>query len=432
LEGDEIKMRYFKAIIIAACFIIINLFISSCHTTEPENKFAISAEDCSSTEVWIRVQGSSGSQIILKRDDKEVKRFSITDNEAVIVDDSLLPNKSYTYQAIKNNEVSNAISITTLDTTSHNFTWQTYTFGSHSSYLSDVAIISENDIWAVGRIDVADTSINGYTTYNAVHWDGEKWELRKIRYYGECSLVEYPEFRANWAFSKNNIVFTNGGSVGWYNGSEITLDCNVNPLLTGAINKIWATNTNDLYLVGNNGSITYHQNNQWSKVESGTDLPFQDIWGDKGEVLAIASDEFGYGGQYLVSLSGNTAKHVTTDITISNSFSSIWFVSNRKYFLAGDGLFTSYNISEQNWKLDNSISTYFYCIRGSSINNIAIVGENSYLAHFNGLNWKVYNELENYPDRLTSVAVTDNMIVAVGYKYIDGFIRYGLVYIGRR
>ena len=38
--------------------------------------------------------------------------------------------------------------------------------------LYDVAIIDENNIWAVGEIWIADTSSLGYTKYNAVHWDG--------------------------------------------------------------------------------------------------------------------------------------------------------------------------------------------------------------------------------------------------------------------
>ncbi len=48
-----------------------------------------------------------------------------------------------------------------MDTTSHNFTWQTCTFGEHSnSVLYDVAIIDENNIWAVGEIYMNDYGSN--------------------------------------------------------------------------------------------------------------------------------------------------------------------------------------------------------------------------------------------------------------------------------
>ena len=71
-----------------------------------------------------------------------------------------------------------------MDTTSHNFTFQSWTFGTvGSSTLYDIAIINENNIWAVGEIMIADTSINGYTTYNAVHWNGGEWSLHKLYFY---------------------------------------------------------------------------------------------------------------------------------------------------------------------------------------------------------------------------------------------------------
>ncbi len=48
-----------------------------------------------------------------------------------------------------------------MDTTSHNFTFTSWTFGTvGSSTLYDVAIINENNIWAVGEIMIADTSQN--------------------------------------------------------------------------------------------------------------------------------------------------------------------------------------------------------------------------------------------------------------------------------
>jgi hypothetical protein len=127
------------------------------------------------------------------------------------------------------------------DTTSHNFTWEKYTFGGGGgdSHLKDVAVIDENNIWAVGEIYMKDSLGNDeINPYNAVHWDGKKWELKRIRYYGNCSAVEYPPLRGIWDFSANNIVITNGGSIGWFDGNNVRLDCEVNQLLSGAINKI--------------------------------------------------------------------------------------------------------------------------------------------------------------------------------------------------
>ncbi len=57
------------------------------------------------------------------------------------------------------------------DTTSHNFEWQiTYLGEGASSYLKDVAIIDENNIWSVGEIYLKDsTGQYIHPPYNGVH-----------------------------------------------------------------------------------------------------------------------------------------------------------------------------------------------------------------------------------------------------------------------
>jgi len=61
------------------------------------------------------------------------------------------------------------------DTTSHNFTFQTFTFGEHSSsVLYDVAIVNDSSIWAVGEIYLNDSlGQPDPIAYNSTHWDGD-------------------------------------------------------------------------------------------------------------------------------------------------------------------------------------------------------------------------------------------------------------------
>ena len=86
------------------------------------------------------------------------------------------------------------------DTTSHSFTWQTFEFGDDGaspSSLKDVAIINDSDIWAVGSVYLNDsTGQPDYNAYNAIHWDGNKWNIKRLKYYGICSAVEYPPLNA--------------------------------------------------------------------------------------------------------------------------------------------------------------------------------------------------------------------------------------------
>jgi len=72
-----------------------------------------------------------------------------------------------------------------MDTTSHNFVfYEDQVVGDPlTSGFFDVSIINGNNIWAVGYIetDEYDTSTGfDYSKYNAAHWDGNEWTLKKI------------------------------------------------------------------------------------------------------------------------------------------------------------------------------------------------------------------------------------------------------------
>jgi len=220
--------------------------------TPPSLELNVDGVSC--TEAWIKVKKLNDTTFLpisLKINEKEFYHGFLLTMDTVLFVDSLAPNTTYAVKGIILDTLQTAkeLEVATLPTTSHNFAWQTFTFGEHSSStLYDVVIINENNIWAVGEIYMKDSLGNlDPHAYNAVHWDGSKWEVKRIYYYGACSAVEYPPLKAIWAFSDSNIVITNGGSIGWFDGKRVKLDCGVNPLLTGAINKMWGTGSNDLY-----------------------------------------------------------------------------------------------------------------------------------------------------------------------------------------
>ena len=190
-----------------------------------------------------------------------------------------------------------------MDTTSHNFTWQTFTFGGQagSCTLYDVAIIDENDIWAVGEIYLLDSlGQPDPLPYNAVHWDGNEWELKRIQTILRGNLVTVP-LTGIFAFSSNDIWMVGSLPIHGDGQNWIMYDVRstVDPSLS--LSKAWGSSTNDMYFVGNSGSIAHYQNGQWSRIESpigagGTELNIQDIYGAYNnqtgnyEILAVASD----------------------------------------------------------------------------------------------------------------------------------------------
>ena len=168
-------------------YVFLNLFflfsLLSCNTTDPilEPDLKLELKDVSCTEAWLQLSTNNiqlPATINLLKNNSVTQTFSLNTKDSLLYIDSLLPNQNYSFQvsSIQNPVSSNKVVATTLDTTSHNFTWQTFEFGQHSSStLYDVAIINENDIWAVGEIYMNDSLGNpDPACYNAVHWDGSR------------------------------------------------------------------------------------------------------------------------------------------------------------------------------------------------------------------------------------------------------------------
>jgi hypothetical protein len=306
-----------------------------------------------------------------------------------------------------------------MDTTSHNFTWQIFEFGDFSSDLFDVAIINENDIWAVGQIFVVDTSSTGYTMYNAVHWDGNKWELKQILYKNGFWPI-----RAVYAFNSNDIWFS--GYMRYYNGRFIELS--IPDILIGwGIDKIWGTSSNDIYAVGNYGNIVHWDGKRWTKIESGTRLPIRDIYGALNnntgnyEILCVAADSHIPGNSKVLKIENGSVRELATD-TIWEPW-SIWFIPGRRYYHAGAGLWEAKK-PEGPWVENMQLPPFFSTsVRGQAVNDVLVSGAFWLLAHWNGMNWQVY--FPRIEGSLGNIDYKGNLAVVVGYKNNKAFILMG-------
>ncbi len=422
----------------------------SCNTTEPlippeeqpPKAIKLKLLDISCTEAFIKVTAADTVlpvNIILKKDNVSLFSFTLTKTDTTVIDTTLQPNITYTYQTtaqIKGKEEnSDTIQVKTLNTTSHNFTWQTFTFGGigGSSALYDVAIIDENNIWAVGEIYADTTGL----PYNAVHWDGSSWELERIS-------VEYhgyqitPPLYGIFTFSATDIWLSAGVPIhgDGKNWTQYHLfDMGVLSQNDGPVNKILGSSSSDIYFVGYLGTIAHYQNGVWSKVESGTTTNLNDIWGhydhssNEKTVLCVASNILHQGEYRLLTLSGNSA-HDTLNWTYNDYWlKTIWF--NKKYspiYIGGGGI-KVFKLNQ--WEEQDITNDFIQCIRGSDINDIFASGDNGFLGHFNGIQWHIYNELYSETVFLR-LAAKGNTVVIVGYTFSGLLVGQAIVVIGRR
>jgi hypothetical protein len=406
----------------------------------------LTAEDVGVTDVWLRIKlpfSRTQQPVTLKRDTTTIFRSTITTPDTLILDKRLLPNHTYNYTLISYIGSMSApeahLTITTMDTTSHNFTWEILTIGDGASIgFRDVTIINDTLAYAVGEIHKRDSLGNwDYQPYGLAKWNGYRWDLIKILAHDYGSSELWPtKLSTIYAFDANDIFVTTSAMLIHWDGdkwTEYAFFMTSIPF-NGQVRKIWGTSNTNLYCGGYNGAIYYYHGSNWQKLESGTTLDIEDIWGATNsktgelEILAVASKRYDNQDRQILKISGTT---VTTlpDTAINTSITGVWFDAGRRYYVSGGDVFRKWTINGADpWRRDDQAYYFFYKykIRGTAINDIVIACDNGDILHYNGLTWKSYYTKTrlNYGN-YNSVAMRGNLIIAVGDNYGSGVIAMG-------
>jgi hypothetical protein len=330
-----------------------------------------------------------------------------------------------------------------VDTTSHNFTFQTWAFGEHSSsVLYDVAIVDENNIWACGEIYMNDTlGQPDPHPYGLIHWNGSEWEVKRITAQNPSGGYSYIIPTGVFALSTIEIWLASGGVFLFDGQSIIQAFWLVNYTgYTGGIfdngetaQRLWGKSSTDLYTVGNNGAIAFYNGSSWQKIESGTELDIYDIIGQKTdtedyEILCVAAKQSISTDKKIIQLENNMPINLSAS-GIPSSIRSIWYKPDKKYYVVGSGVFFKKDIaSNQSWgSIGESITQYYLnSIDGNELNDITICGAYGELLHFNGASWKSFqNELQLEAGSYREIKIKDDFIIAVGYNSPQAIITIG-------
>jgi hypothetical protein len=334
------------------------------------------------------------------------------------------------------------------DTTSHNFTWQIDTLG-YSGVLYDVAIIDENNIWAVGEIFLRDSSTGQVdpTAYGFATWNGQQWSFRRLTAIGPTGIVSNLVPRGIFAFASNNIWFASGG-VFHYNGSSVTpywinpFPGNPSPILSEGqtAEKLWGTSSSNIYAVGRNGAIAHFNGSSWQKVESGTSVDLVDVWGSPdGSVVWACGYAVDYSESVILFSAGQQFRNLW-QMSIGDSgqpyrglIQSGWSIGNDSVaIVGGEGIYRH--------RLDGtgvgrreaySLTAFPTRIRSSSRSTIIVSGYNGMVLHYNGSTWKEFGEFRHAAHHFFSAGIRQEMAVIVGGDYSQ-IERRALVLIGKR
>ncbi len=320
-----------------------------------------------------------------------------------------------------------------VDTTSGNIVWNVDTIGAKGSTLYDCCVINDTLAYAVGWIMPHDSAEQSHSLdwYNAAVWNGERWTPFQVPVYYDGRKTFSP-IHSVFARSKDDVWFGMYYMVHWDGHRYFQ----IYPGIGSWENKIWeSADGSTLYAVGDYGMISYSANHgrSWTPIRTGTMLPYQDVWGNGGRILAVASDDNGH--QYLVGLKGDSAIKLNEAFPFVRSLSGIWFGANRKYFAVGNNIYEDTNIGNKVWHFDPfiwHINHYIAAVRGNSSNDVFMAGQDASLAHWNGRTWKVCHAPGNRRDQLRSISVKGNLVVAVGQRYYSNIDDYGVIYTGIR
>jgi len=391
----------------------------------PDESFVLKVTDVNCTEAWLALHVGSGfatHTAQLTRDTVVVARITLIGTDTTIADTGLSPSHTYTYTLSLPGATSVTARATTMDTTSHAFTWTTYAFGdgSGSCVLNDVAIINDTLAYAVGEI-----YLNG-SLYNLAKWNGQTWSFQSLYYtYQGQQLIE--PFFAVYAFSPDDI-WVAGTEPRHWNDTIWEQFETPSSIFNGRASKFWGASSSTLYMVGTNGSIAHYNGTSWTKIESGTNLSFNDVFGSGGEILAVCSQNYPP-GQGVFSITGNSTTQISAyPIDPIEEFFSVWFVPNQQYYVVGDGVYQKKSLSDSAWRngpldITHDATTR---VRGKNINDVFIVGAFGEFLHWNGVSWRSYIGQTGLADgSYTSVAIEGNLVVAVGANDAQAVITMG-------
>src|SRR5690606_19313360 len=383
-------MKIFGYLILASI-----IFFTTCNTTEPppedNRKLTLTFEDATCIEAWINItteniQLPASINIFINDSISQISILNTKDSLLYI--DSLLPNKTYKLKAasIDYGVMSSEISVTTMDTTSHNFTWQFFEFGDPgiSSFLFDAFIFNENKIYVVGEIYLNDSlgQIDS-KPYGSAVWNGNSWDISRIETKWPSGVTENLSPTSILVLSESDIWYTAGG-VHYWDGEKITTYwLNGYPGIPDPLFEedqwllnIWGNSYTNIYISGHKGALARFDGEKWFKIESHTNGDLYDIYGIENikkniyEIYCPISFQTNPFYGEIIKISENDIVEMV-EFGLEKVF-SVWGIKNTKIYGSGRSIFVNNSTGWEEIDFDNYYSKLK--IRGSALNNIFVVG----------------------------------------------------------
>ena len=287
------------------------------------------------------------------------------------------------------------------------FTWTADTIYYPDSYQTIIYSTwanNENDIYAVGHTDLVEGAF--------WHYDGYNWNCIKIFDHIEHGVLSFNKI---WGLSSNQIwIVGNRGTqlntipvIWFYNGYTI-FETKLEGY-GGRLQSIYGTDRNNIWACGDSGLVTHYDGNQWitEKITSPNPnieaLWFEDIVAEPTIAYIVSHGLNRLNGRtknYFIE--GSINNWIIADSSEIEPYGHIAKWGYRHLYLSNwDCIYSHshgiFKLTDNNWE---RIITFFGSdtptldMKGTSENNMIIVGDYSKAYHWNGVDVHQFTELE--------------------------------------
>ncbi len=376
-------------------------------------------------------------KVRINRNDSTVFDLIEFFGDTTIIDSTVTPSRFYSYELFRvlDGELMDSSIIidgTTLDTTSHDFSWQIDRIGLPGSFLNDITIVSSENIWAVGLI-LTDSLVG-----NAVHWDGVSWRVLQI--------VNSSELKSILFFDSDDIWVTTFGLPIHWDGEKWELFHIQNMgLNVSAGFSMWGYSSDEIYFCGYQGGIVQYDGDEFHKMASPTTIDLLCIDGilnngDTAPSLVACGFNGSYSPGVLLHKTGPDDWRALIDQEVNpfgtesrNLFGSVAFVDAERFLVCvnwGVYLVSLNSTSYSYTAFLGSSGSHIYDLCVTSLRDFIIGGESGNLWHYNGLDWRRFTELADPNIVFNSVDIKEDNVAAVGVDY--GLHGGSVIYRGHR
>lgn len=309
------------------------------------------------------------------------------------------------------------------DTTSHDFVWEVDTIGMPLGSIRDVSIITENDIWVVGRFDqpADDGSIDYDKRSNAAHWNGSTWTYHRAidTAYKSCGGLDRV-----FALNSSNVWFMAGDGRYWdglrYHPVDLYSTGFRNP-----VNALWISpDMSTRVFVGDDNGIAFWKGGRYIRPWSVPLGDFTDVQGlADGGVLISQRTPLGFDSKIHRMDSDGNISIVAEYLGIK--IKQIALLDDSLYFSTRTAIYKS---SNKHLREIFSTESTIHCFEANTSNDYFVLTFPLQLHHFNGSTFKEIGP--SYPHFFWPFAldVKGDLAVFVG----DGPEQRSLIFRGKR